>query len=107
VDDISFLAPVEVGELLLLHSRVLYSLPRGGDLKLDGDNHLVMVEVEARVTCPEKVSSKLSNRFSFTFSLPGRADGEVKEIVPGDEEQAIAMAKRMIADREQAAEDAK
>jgi len=103
VDDISFLNPVEVGELLLFHSRILYTLPDGGQMKLDGDNPLVMVEVEARVTCPEKVSSKISNKFNFTFSLPTLST--VKKVVPGDDEEAVAMSKRIIADIQQVEED--
>jgi acyl-coenzyme A thioesterase 9 len=103
VDDISFLNPVSVGELLLFHSRVLYTLPKGGSIKLDGENCLVMVEVTAHVTCPENVTSKLSNSFNFTFSLSGKSS--VKEIVPGDDEEAVAMAKRIIADVAQLEED--
>ena len=103
VDDIAFFEPVEVGELLLFHSRILYTCPDGGVMRLDGDKPLIMVEVTATVTCPEKVSSKLSNKFNFTFSLP---DGEsCKQIVPSDDEEAIAMSKRIIADLQQSSED--
>ncbi len=101
VDDISFLNPVDVGELLIFNSRVLYTLPEGGaPLKLDGDNPLVMVEVEAWVTKPEKVSSNMSNKFHFTFSLPGKVT--CKKVVPSSLEEGKRMAARMAADVEQA-----
>ena len=101
VDDISFLSPVDVGELLVFHSRVLYSLPDGGGLNLDGGKTpLVLVEVEAWVTRPEVVTATLSNKFHFTFSLPGKES--CRTVVPENFEDAKRMAERMIADLEQA-----
>jgi acyl-coenzyme A thioesterase 9 len=102
VDDISFMAPVDVGELLLYHSRILYVLPDGGDLQLDGKNPLLMVEVEAFVTSPEQVSSKLSNKFHFTFSLPDKSAESCKVVVPSNLLEGKRMAARVLADREQA-----
>ncbi|GMH95572.1 hypothetical protein TrVE_jg3665 [Triparma verrucosa] len=99
VDDVSFLSPVDVGDLMVFHSRVVYTLKDGGTIKLDGDCPLVMVEVEAWVQDPVKVESEISNRFYFTFSLP-ESEG-CREIVPGDMEEAKRMAQRMVADEEQ------
>ncbi len=100
VDDITFQAPVAVGELLTFHSRVLYTLPGGGDLKLDGHNSLAMIEVEAFVMDPEHVDSKLSNKFYFTYSLQSGVD--CKTVLPDNLDTAKRMAARMIADRKQA-----
>ncbi len=59
-----------------------------------------MVEVEAWVTKPENVSSNMSNKFHFTFSLPGK--GTCKKVVPSSMEEGKRMAVRMAADVEQA-----
>ncbi|GMI04345.1 hypothetical protein TrLO_g10866 [Triparma laevis f. longispina] len=99
VDDISFLEPVDVGDLMVFHARVLYTLEDGGELRLDGGKPLVMIEVEAWVQDPKTVESKISNRFYFTFSLPDK--DTCREVVPGDLAEAKRMASRMIADKEQ------
>ena len=76
VDDISFDSPVDVGDLLVFNSRVLYTLPDGGKLGeyfVDYDNTpLIMVEVTTWVTVPETAEAKVSNRFYFTYSLPNK-----------------------------------
>ncbi|GMI09010.1 hypothetical protein TrRE_jg4499 [Triparma retinervis] len=101
VDDISFLTPVDVGDLLVYHSRVIYTLPDGGDLNLDGGtNPLVMVEVDAFVQEPDVYESHLSNKFHFTFSLPGQ--NTCKRIVPDNMDDAKRQIKRMIEDERQA-----
>ena len=87
-------------DLLIFHSRVLYSLPDGGDLKLDGNNPLLMIEVEAWVTTPEQVTSKMSNKFHFTFSLPDK--DTCKKVVPENLAEGKRMAARIFADRDQA-----
>ena len=49
VDNITFNAPVNVGDLLQFNSRVIYSLPDGGNLGAEVKNHsskpLIMIEV--------------------------------------------------------------
>lgn len=62
--DITFLRPVEIGNLLKLRSQVVYS----------HENHL-MVEVEATVHDPLKAETHLTNRFYFTFECPDRKEG--------------------------------
>ena len=51
VDDISFVSPVDVGDLLIFKSRVLYTMPSGGNIgKYVADHQgmpLVIVEVDA------------------------------------------------------------
>ena len=101
VDDISFLTPVDVGDLLVYHSKVIYTLPDGGGLNLDGgSNPLVMVEVDAFVQEPNVYESHLSNKFHFTFSLPDQ--GTCKRIVPDNMDDAKRQVKRMIEDERQA-----
>mmetsp|Transcript_23394 Transcript_23394/g.46577 ORF Transcript_23394/g.46577 Transcript_23394/m.46577 type:complete len:425 (-) Transcript_23394:35-1309(-) len=99
VDDISFLEPVDVGDLLVFHARVLYTLPDGGELRLDGDNPLAIIEVEAWVQDPVAVTSEVSNRLYFTFSLPGKKS--CREVVPENLAEAKRAAQRMLADLEQ------
>ena len=104
VDDISFDAPVNVGELLVFKSRCLYTQPDGGDLGEYVQDHdgmpLVSVEVETWVTSPENATAKLSNHFYFTFALPNKTS--CRTILPGNIDQARVMAARITADREQA-----
>lgn len=104
VDDISFDAPVNVGELLVFKSRCLYTQPDGGDLGEYVQDHdgmpLVSVEVETWVTSPENCTAKLSNHFYFTFALPNKKT--CRTILPGNIDQARSMAARITADRDQA-----
>jgi len=98
VDDIAFLVPVNVGDLCLLDSRVLYTIPG-----VEGGNSQVFVEVIVLVAKPEQPSSEVSNRMYFTFSVDARLN--VKKILPEDLAQAKRMAGRIFADRLQVAED--
>jgi acyl-coenzyme A thioesterase 9 len=104
VDDISFESPVDIGDLLVFNSRVLYTLPEGGflgDYLIDHANlSLVMMEVEAWVTEPEKASARVSNHFYFTFALPKGA--MCRKVLPSNIDEARRMSSRMTADREQA-----
>ena len=104
VDDISFESPVDIGDLIVFQSRVLYTLPEGSDMtetyfKDLGKHPLVMIEVEAWVTEPEKVKARVSNRFYFTFGLPNR--DTCRKVLPSNIDQARRMALRMEADEEQ------
>jgi acyl-coenzyme A thioesterase 9 len=104
VDNVTFYSPVDVGDLLQFMSRVIYSLPEGGNLGCDVADHkgkpLVMVEVECWITEPAKVQAKLSNRFYFTFMLPTKTS--CRMVLPGSLEEARRMVERMAADEEQA-----
>eukprot|EP00804_Cyclotella_cryptica_P030027 CCRYP_016949-RB/>CCRYP_016949-RB protein AED:0.11 eAED:0.11 QI:231/0.6/0.66/1/1/1/6/51/448 len=104
VDDITFDKPVDVGDLLVLKSRVLYSLPNGGNLgsyvmKHDG-LPLVNVEVEAWVTVPETMRAEVSNHFYFTFALPNKET--CRTVLPSNIDQARRQASRLMADEIQA-----
>ena len=104
VDDISFDSPVDVGDLLVFNSRVLYTLPNGGFLGDYVEDHegqpLVMMEVEAWVTEPEKADARVSNVFHFTFSLPKGTP--CRRVLPCNIDEARRMSRRMAMDKEQA-----
>jgi len=103
VDNITFNAPVNVGDLLQFNSRVIYSLPDGGqlyDVKKLSSKPLVMIEVECYVMEPEIVKAHLSNRFYFTFVMPTKET--CRKVLPGTLEEARRMVQRMAADEEQA-----
>jgi acyl-coenzyme A thioesterase 9 len=104
VDDISFDKPVDVGDLLVFKSRVLYTMPEGGNLGSYVDKHegfpLVNVEVECWVTCPESKRAEVSNHFYFTFALP--AKDTCRRVLPANIDQARRMAQRMCDDEIQA-----
>jgi len=61
VDDIAFMVPVNVGDLCLFDSRVLYTLPKGFEHGEGGSGDgraRVFIEVIVLVASPETVSSK-------------------------------------------------
>ncbi len=104
VDNITFDAPVNVGDLLQFNSKVIYSLPDGGNLGAEVKKHsskpLVMIEVECNVMEPEMAKAKLSNRFYFTFVLPKKET--CRKVLPGTLEEARRVVQRMYADEKQA-----
>jgi len=117
VDEVSFHAPVDVGDLLVFNSRVLYT---SSNTQHQQDNHnnneypLVHLEVEAWVTVPEEADVKLSNQFYFTFAIVGNNDEgappseptpPLRQILPANIDEATRMARRMEADRDQAQHD--
>lgn len=129
VDDVSFLAPVDVGDLLVFNSRVLYTDTgsvadylnhmtthcviemHGYQESNDDARHvrdddtlpLVHVEVETWVTEPEKATSRLSNQFYFTFAIVRKSP--LRHVLPGTHDEARRMVQRMQLDAEQAAND--
>lgn len=104
VDEVSFGIPVNVGDLLKYHCRVLYTCSKEGPLRsFDGLTQTVSLEVEAWVIDPVHSSAKLSNKFYFTFALPsGVAMRRV--VLPSNMEEARKIATRMHADRIQSKE---
>lgn len=89
-DDISFDKPVDVGDLLVFKSRVLYTMPDGGNLGSYVDEHnglpLVNIEVECWVNCPEQKKAEVSNHFYFTFALPNKKT--CRRVLPSNIDQA-------------------
>jgi acyl-coenzyme A thioesterase 9 len=124
VDEVSFLQPVDVGDLLVFNSRVLYTDTgkvadylehmsthcilemRGPDetedhpVRDDEFLPLVHVEVETWVTEPEKTRSRLSNQFYFTFAIVRKSP--IRHVLPGTHDEARRMVQRMMSDEQQA-----
>jgi acyl-coenzyme A thioesterase 9 len=117
VDEISFAAPVDVGDLLVFNSRVLYTSSNTMEGVTEHDNDesypMVHLEVETWVTEPEQANAKLSNQFYFTFAIVGDGDSKsgtqqrsaLRRILPANMDEAIRMASRMEADLDQASSD--
>ena len=98
VEEVSFLTPIEVGDLLRLRSRVLHASPgppgtHAGEL---------IVAVEAHVVRPESASTALSNTFIFRFGVAlagggGRAGAPgLKCVLPESEADALAAAEYVV-----------
>ena len=104
LDDVSFDAPVDVGDLLVFKSRVLHTMPNGGNLGGYVEGHtgmpLVIVEVEAWIAEPMKAMARIANHFYFTFALPNKESCRV--VLPGDLDEARRMATRICVIEEQA-----
>lgn len=116
VDEISFASPVDVGDLLVFQSRILYTQNDAGHLQdfFEGGwtpsttskdpsppVALVHVEVEAWVTEPEQVSAKMSNQFYFTFAVPQEKwSSRVRKVLPSNLDEARRVAMRMRVDVE-------
>jgi acyl-coenzyme A thioesterase 9 len=120
VDEISFASPVDVGDLLVFYSRILYTENNAGPLSTyynqDGAMNqsnesvaLMHVEVEAWVTEPEKVTARMSNQFYFTFAVAHNDDGNrsprVRKVLPSNFDEARRMAMRIHLERQQATID--
>ena len=128
VDEISFASPVDVGDLLVFYSRILFTDNNAGPLRnyyhQDGTNQadsdesvaLMHVEVEAWVTEPEKVSARMSNQFYFTFAVvsksssssktnavesPHTSPPRVRKVLPSNIDEAKRMATRMHLEQQQ------
>ena len=120
IEQVTFKAPVSVGDLLQLTSQVLYtrSLDEicaeetatahetqcGGDL--DGIRKRgpeVCLRVEARVTRPEERTSALCNVFYITFTLPDSKT--VCRVLPDEKDYADWTAARIVEDKMQREED--
>lgn len=125
MDDVSFASPVDVGDLLVFNSRVLYTdtgrlkdyynsddspdssgttsgtntSDSGSIYDPDQELPLVHIEVEAWVTEPEKASARLSNSFYFTFAISDKKK-QVRNVLPSNIDQARRMAMRMLVDQE-------
>ena len=105
VDQVSFSMPVNVGDLINVHSRVLYctsvkeALPDFDVFEGQRNIPLVSVQVEAWIIDPVQASAQLSNQFFFTFALPAGTD--IRKVLPGNMEEARVMATRMEADQVQ------
>eukprot|EP01038_Epipyxis_sp_PR26KG_P006474 gene6474-8904_t len=82
VDEISFRKPVDVGNLIRMKSRVIYT----SDTPI---KPLVMIEVTCQVVKPERASSFVSNSFYFIFGFDKSVT--VKKVLPLTSEEASQM----------------
>ena len=113
VDEVSFASPVDVGDLLVFHSRVLYTEPGNSNYSTKSTSQsttanaiattLLHIEVEAWVTVPEHVSARMSNQFYFTFAVHN--EKAVRTVLPANLDEARRIATRMAVDQEQAREN--
>lgn len=91
VDEVLFVAPVSIGNLLSYESSVLYTEIRDGQ-------PLMHIEVVARVMVPEERTSSTSNVFHFTFASK---EGTLhRKIMPKTIEQAYRIVARQHAEKE-------
>eukprot|EP00037_Helgoeca_nana_P012824 m.117109 g.117109 ORF g.117109 m.117109 type:complete len:466 (+) comp21674_c0_seq1:156-1553(+) len=95
VDEVLFLSPVEIGNLIQLESCVLYANDPPGSTAMH-------VEVLARVVDVERETSALSNVFHFTFKTTGARP--LRTVLPASLEEGRRIAARRIAEREQDAD---
>jgi len=82
VDEILFKRPVDIGDLVRLKSRVVYT-----SNNKDGDSRpQVQIEVTCFVVKPESHSSYISNTFDFIFQFED--DISLKKILPSTNAEA-------------------
>eukprot|EP00041_Stephanoeca_diplocostata_P012655 m.212205 g.212205 ORF g.212205 m.212205 type:complete len:442 (+) comp19037_c0_seq8:239-1564(+) len=84
VDEVLFLAPVNIGNLLRFESCVLYT-----------EGNIMHVEVRTSVTCPEESANTLSNVFHFSFAV---SSGVLKRVLPENELEADRIVARQRAE---------
>lgn len=98
VDEVSFIVPVEVGALLQLSSRVLYTKSPGGgiiEVLASGHSNRIHIDVKAFVTDPSNRTSQLANKFGFTFSS---GNDRLPPVLPTNMDEATAAAARILED---------
>eukprot|EP01119_Soliformovum_irregulare_P008170 TRINITY_DN2113_c0_g1_i3.p1 TRINITY_DN2113_c0_g1~~TRINITY_DN2113_c0_g1_i3.p1 ORF type:complete len:232 (+),score=84.77 TRINITY_DN2113_c0_g1_i3:605-1300(+) len=78
LEDVTFFKPVEIGDILRLNSRVVFTQDKS-----------VQVEVLATVTDPYVGEEQTTNVFNFTFECPSVKDGDVKKVLPTTYEEAM------------------
>ena len=91
----TFKQPVEIGNLLMLDSAVLFTSSNKGphiDVIHDISRRLIYVEVVAYVTAPEHRRCRVSNTFNFSFMVD--SDTVLPRVVPNSLEQAQRMLSR-------------
>lgn len=109
LEEVSFQVPVNVGDLTVFNSRILYTSKQDSkDIQYDvissGTHEIpvVTVHVEAWIAEPETATAKISNSFYFTFAIPEKA--HVRQVLPSNIDEARSMVRRMVADEAQNAE---
>ncbi|CAE7585728.1 Acot10, partial [Symbiodinium microadriaticum] len=82
VDTVEFRRPVDIGDLVRLKSRVVYS--SGDTLKT-----VMHVEVTVQVVRPERASSFVSNTFHFIFGFSDNVT--LRRVLPVTNEEAAVL----------------
>lgn len=82
VDKIEFKRPVDIGDLVRLKSRVLYTT----DNPIDP---VAIVEVTCQIVRPEKASSFVSNTFNFEFGFKDSVT--LRRVLPSTYEDAALL----------------
>lgn len=89
IDRINFKHPVEIGELVRLKSKIVYS-------SNDPISPNVVCEVTCQIVRPEKTSSSVSNTFNFTFGFVDPVNP--RRVLPNSMEEAEAILKYSFAE---------
>jgi acyl-coenzyme A thioesterase 9 len=84
IDRINFKHPVEIGDLVRLKSKIVYSTN-------DPIKPSVVCEVICQIVRPEKFSSSVSNTFNFTFGFMDQVNP--RKVLPSSMEEAEAILK--------------
>eukprot|EP00596_Hydrurales_sp_CCMP1899_P003825 CAMPEP_0119038526 /NCGR_PEP_ID=MMETSP1177-20130426/7498_1 /TAXON_ID=2985 /ORGANISM="Ochromonas sp, Strain CCMP1899" /LENGTH=471 /DNA_ID=CAMNT_0007001231 /DNA_START=164 /DNA_END=1576 /DNA_ORIENTATION=- len=84
VDQIDFKKPVDIGDLVRLKSRVVFTND-------DPSMSVVMIEVTCQVVRPEKASSFVSNEFNFVFRFDNSVS--LRRVLPSTYEEAVILVK--------------
>mmetsp|Transcript_48439 Transcript_48439/g.139292 ORF Transcript_48439/g.139292 Transcript_48439/m.139292 type:complete len:461 (-) Transcript_48439:135-1517(-) len=111
LDEVTFMAPVNVGDVLKFDSYVLYTSE-----EIDPQGHATIhTEVKAHILRPESRTVLLANTFNFTFGLAANEDGtggsalgtevSLRRVLPGSYGEAYRIVERYGADLAQVAED--
>ena len=89
VEEISFKRPVDIGDLIRLKSRVVYSEDdrRNNNSPSVGTNPIIQVEVTCQVVKPEKTVSTVSNTFDFVFTCDLEKSNSIMSILPTTAEE--------------------
>lgn len=111
LDQVTFNAPVNVGDMIKFESFVLYTSEQLDPL----GRASVHTEVTAYLLNPEKGTVTTSNVFNFTFGLAANMDGSggsalgkdvhMRRVLPSSRMEAYRIVERYIADRRQIVED--
>lgn len=84
IDRINFKHPVEIGDLVRLKSKIVYS-------NNDPIKPSVVCEVICQIVRPEKTSSSVSNTFNFTFGFSDQVNP--RRVLPSSMEEAESILK--------------
>lgn len=84
IDRIAFRRPVDVGDLLRLKSRVIFTSD-------DPVHPMVVIEVNVQVVRPERASSFVSNTFNFVFGFDKKVQVALRKVLPVTNEEAAML----------------